>query len=263
MFEDVRVRSFRKDKQLRGQLQPPAAISEALAYAFDEYQEPSDEGTESADDAAQSELPPSRKRVAKPETWKRNNRPKKVKVVEKPPCGCGLRCFVTFGRAQRKRIREAFATLPRAEQKAYMKELIDLKRPASKGRPALQICRKQPRKFSATYHLKDGQARVVVCFKAFIAVLGVGAFQVKALNRKVWATPNASVASDARGKHGQQLKTPAATVRRVQRHIKAFPRKQSHYALGSTHQKCLAADLSVRKMQQWMMADMLVMRLPT
>ena len=166
----------------------PAAISEALAYAFDEYQEPSDEGEESADDAAQSELAPSRKRVAKPGTWKRNNRPKKVKVLEKPPCGCGLRCFVTFGRTKRKRIREAFATLPRAEQKAYMKELIDLKRPASKG-PALQICHKQPRLFTATYHLKEGQLRRRVCFKAFIAVLGVGAFQVKALNKKCGPRP--------------------------------------------------------------------------
>jgi hypothetical protein len=97
-----------------------------------------DEGDASSDSKAP---PPSRKRVAKPETRKRNTRLKTLVVSEKSPCSCTQKCFQRIGRARRKDIRIAFQKLDNAQQKEHMAGLIDLHKVVVQG-PALQIHRK-------------------------------------------------------------------------------------------------------------------------
>ena len=146
---------------------------------------------ESEDDENDEPPPPSRRRAARPETWKRNNRPKKQIVSEKVlgvlpffartylaslkgPCGCRMRCFTKLGRRKRKEIRKAFQSLPnRAKKQNHLKGLIELRQTVFKGK-ALEVHRKRkPRTFSATYFLKSpsDHKRVHVCLKAFLQIL--------------------------------------------------------------------------------------------
>jgi hypothetical protein len=214
-----------------------------LAYEY-KYQEPSD-----ADESSEGDAPeppgPSRKRVADPQKWKRNARKTKA-VAEKAPCSCSLRCYHKIGRSSRKQIRARFQALTRPERKHHMRGHIDLKKVIWKGK-AIQIRRRRPRRFTATYHLTPrGAERVQVCNNAFLAILGVGATQVKNLNKQVWNHPDAPISRDGRGMHGQQAQVPLDVVARVDAHIKAFPRKASHYALGG--KRYLSAELSAKQM---------------
>jgi hypothetical protein len=143
---DIESPSSDHDKQKKRKRKQPAAapISEALEYEFP-YQAPNaDEGdaSSSPDDKVP---PPSRKVVAKPETWIRNTRVKTLVVSEKPPCSCTLKCFERIGRSRRKDIRAAFSKLDLSQQKEHMAGLIDLHKVVFKG-PALQIARKRQQK---------------------------------------------------------------------------------------------------------------------
>jgi hypothetical protein len=112
----------RKRKAAPAQAPPP---SEYLALTALEYAPPpglSSGSDEEGEDAA--DVPgPSRRRVAHPETWKRNLKKPRLEpplVSEKPPCACALRCYQRIGREKRKVVRSTFQELERPQQKAYM-----------------------------------------------------------------------------------------------------------------------------------------------
>jgi hypothetical protein len=250
---DIESPSSDHDKQKKRKRKQPAAapISEALEYEFP-YQAPNaDEGdaSSSPDDKVP---PPSRKVVAKPETWIRNTRVKTLVVSEKPPCSCTLKCFERIGRSRRKDIRAAFSKLDLSQQKEHMAGLIDLHKVVFKG-PALQIARKrQQKQFTALYHIKTNHKRERVCNKAFLAFLGIGGRRVKNLNRYRWSHPknSSAVPPDLRGKHtSRPNRIPDEIVKQVDDHIASFPRESSHYAL-KTEKKFLSSDLSCRKMHR-------------
>jgi hypothetical protein len=146
--------------------------------------------------------------------------------------------------------------MERPQQKAWMRGLIDLhKVKKKKNASAMQMSRRrQPRAFTAEYHLKttaSSHKRHRVCLKAFIGILGIGGKQVKNLNKYSWANKDGPIVPvDLRGKHDSRPnRIPKDVVVQIDAHIKSFPREGSHYAL-KTSTKFLAADLSVRKMHQ-------------
>jgi hypothetical protein len=133
-----------------------------------------------------------------------------------------------------------------------MRGLIDLHKVVYKGK-GLQLRRRRQRAFTAEYHLKSptNNKRSHVCFDAFIAVLGVGAKQVKNLNTYVWTNPHGPIVpDDGRGKHANRPnRLSESVVARIDAHILSFPRSASHYSL-KTQKKFLSAELSVCKMYQ-------------
>jgi hypothetical protein len=239
----------RSRKRRKKALPASGAPSEALIYEFDYETPPSSD----EDDKQPEALAASKRRVATPENWKRNNRVKKA-VSEKPPCGCGLRCFHRIGRKTRKNTRSTFQGLDRAQQKGYMRALIDL-HPVKFVGKALQIRKRNQRLYTAQYHLQVASKRHHVCLKAFLGILGVGSKQVKNLNAYVWANPGgALVPEDGRGKHANRPnRIPSSVVAQIDTHIKAFPREDSHYSL-HTNNKYLSPDLSVGIMHRLYLA---------
>jgi len=236
-------------RQKRKRPLKPARPSEFLAYAFD-YKRPASSDDESGDD----QLPgPSRRRVAKPETWKRNTKKARLQplVSEKAPCSCSLRCFARIGRERRTQVRANFQSLARPQQKAYLRALIVLNQVKGKKAAFLMGRKRQPRAFTGEYYLKVGDKRHRVCLKAFIGILGIGSKQVKLLNSWAWHNPKgALVPPDLRGTHANRPnRIPADVVAQIDAHILSFPRESSHYALDTT-KTFLAADLSVRKMHR-------------
>jgi hypothetical protein len=247
-----KVRKASPKRQHKKPRRPPAhepGPSEALAYDF-HYEVPEEVDSSSPDVDDNKAPPPSRRRVAKPETWKRNTRPSTRVVSEKPPCSCTLKCFQRIGRARRKDIRAAFAKLDNGQQKEHMAGLIDLHPVVFKGL-ALQIARKrQQKKFTSLYHIQTSHKRERVCSKAFLAFLGIGGRRVKNLNKYRWEHPTdaSALPPDNRGKHlNRPNRIPDEIVKQVDEHIASFPRESSHYAL-QTEKKFLSSDLSCRKM---------------
>jgi len=77
-----------------------------------------------SDSPGDNEPPPTKRRVAQPSLWARNNRAKKVVVTEKEPCSCQNRCYRHIGQSRRKKMRTAFQLLERDQQKAFMRGLV-------------------------------------------------------------------------------------------------------------------------------------------
>jgi hypothetical protein len=241
---------LRPRKRKRPARSKPPPPSEFLAYQFDYVEPPS-----SADDSEEEPAAPgpSRRRLARPETWKRNIKKPRLEplVAEKAPCACALRCYQRLGREKRKQVRAAFQALARPQQKAYLRALIVLN-PVKSKKHGLQMARKrQLRRFTAEYTIKAGDKRYRVCCRAFQAILGIGSKQVKLLNTYAFNNPRGLlVPDDLRGRHlNRPNRLPAEVVRRIDGHIASFPRESSHYALATT-KTFLPADLSVRKMHR-------------
>lgn len=188
-------------------------------YSFRFAQRARSASSSSNDDAAPRPRPGAKRyRVAHPENWKRNNRPRKVLAAR--PCTCSRKCFDHVSVRQRASLRRNAAAMTTGERGRYFASLIDLKPTrAARGAAALQIRRRAPRAFSATYHAQVGSVRKIVCQRAFMSFHGVGNTALNSQNLHSWTTrndPEAPVSRpDGRGRHGRQASLPPLLIAKV------------------------------------------------
>ena len=174
----------------------------------------------------------SRKRIRRPQEWKRNKRkclrnagkeyinskgtkvPPRVAVID---CKCALRCFETASSSEREKILKEFNALASFDlQNSYLHGLIHSAEPkrryTSKGNDS-------KRKKTYFYYLRIEGVLKRVCLRAFCGVHGVTVKRIRNIRGKDCSPP-----IDQRGKHNNYPnRTPADSVACVERHISSFP----------------------------------------
>ena len=110
------------------------------------------------------------------------------------------------------------------------------------------VNQKSRRKKSVEYYLPKGDLPVRVCKAFFHAKLDITDRKSRYLLGKVKSSTVPS--RDMRGRHGNQAKTPIATVENVKQHILKFPIMESHYCRKGNLRKYLQPGLCLHKMYE-------------
>ena len=200
----------------------------------------------------------SRKRIRKPQEWKRSKR-KCLRNAGKeyvnsngttvPPrvtgrnCKCSLRCFHTVSHGDQLRILEEFNGLASFNlQNGYLHGLIRSSEPkrryTTKGKDS-------KRKKTYFYYVRIGGDLKRVCLTAFCSVHGISVKRVRNIRVKDCSPP-----IDQRGKHDNRPnKISSDSVTCVKTHILSFPRQTSHYSRASNpNKRYLSPELNIKKM---------------
>ncbi|XP_076087808.1 uncharacterized protein LOC143058197 [Mytilus galloprovincialis] len=172
----------------------------------------------------------TRKKIANPESWKKN--------IRKIKCQSGMEYVSDTGKTTR--IIQNYWNLKSYErQRDYISSRV-LER-NSIGSPS-----KKRKQVARTFtFIVEGQS-VRVCKMFFTATLGISRKTIEtALKKK---QNNSSPISDKRGKHCAHNRTPTEDLNIIRAHIEAFPVVESHYTRKDTNRKYLDSDLTIRKM---------------
>jgi len=207
-----------------------------------------------------------RKRVRKPETWKRNvsknNRLSGVehvslrnklisKRVRDPDCLCKNKCFSLFSDEDKETILSLFNAIGgKNTQDTYLVGLLDVKKVfrhrSRQGNGPKKTC-------SVKYKVKinnstDNEPFYYVCKKAFASLHGIG---ISTVERLVKESKN-KVASpvDKRLIHYNRVnKMPLSINFQIDTHIKSFPARESYYSRKVNNGVIyLSPDLNISKM---------------
>lgn len=169
-----------------------------------------------------------------------------------PNCNCKrLKCFETISQEERNLILKDFNQMAdRNEQNSYLASLITVQ----------QVLRRRVRgnEEYANLHdcsygyrvrvVRDGIANdIPVCFKGFRAIHGITSSKVEYIQKSLKLMGKAP--KDKRGTHairpGKLLKF---TQDAIDRHIKSFKGRKSHYSLYKSKKIYLPEDLNIKKM---------------
>ena len=205
-----------------------------------------------------------RKKVARPETWKKNVRKAlrlqgkqyfsengqlvRAKQVKDIDCSqCKMKCNRLKDRQEE--IFETFYSLPSYEsQKMYVTAHVTQKDTRTYHNVELNEGYDKTRNVCRQYFLTEDGQRERVCKKFFQATLSISHNYVQhALTR---SKDGAFLGTESRGKGTSHNAASSAAVERVKAHIRSFPTVPSHYTRRDTKREYLAPDLNIRKMWQ-------------
>ncbi|VDH95527.1 Hypothetical predicted protein [Mytilus galloprovincialis] len=190
----------------------------------------------------------TRKKIANPESWKKNIRKikcqsgmeyvsdtgktVKARSIKKHACSkCRFRCADKLSEDERLALFNNYWNLKSYErQRDYISSRV-LER-NSIGSPS-----KKRKQVARTFtFIVEGQS-VRVCKMFFTATLGISRKTIEtALKKK---QNNSSPISDKRGKHSAHNRTPTEDLNIIRAHIEAFPVVESHYTRKDTNRKYL------------------------
>lgn len=187
--------------------------------------------------------PKSRKRVRRPEKWKKTKRAKqrnsgeaytstsgkqvRAREMNNTPCGCSRRCYENVPADGRKKLFQGFWSTGNFDvQNAYLCGCIKIE---AVGRHYTSHGRPSRRSYTRAYYVNNGAVSVRVCKVAFLRIHGVSNGR---LGRALKAQQDAagSPHTNRRGKHEPANKTKRDDIAKVKAHIKSFPHYRSHYS---------------------------------
>lgn len=194
-----------------------------------------------SDSSVEGEAPStSRKRVAKPELWKKTVAKKQrdsgesyISVTTKrqvdarsvgPPCSCSNKCFEKIGMDNIQDIFQNFWAIgDHTAEKRYIHSRVfnhDVKRSTVQGRDSRRC-------HSRTYTVMSCNTVITVCMRAFLSIHGISEKMVRSSVDKVGAT--GTVEEEQRGKHRPHNKTPDEKTALIEKHINQLPTVTAHY----------------------------------
>ena len=101
------------------------------------------------------------------------------------------------------------------------------------------------RKHTIHYYLPVDECKVEVCKKTFLGTLDIGEKTVSYTLKK---KKNPFTSTDKRGKHVPRNTISEDEKNFIRKHIRSFPKTESHYCRKSTQREYLDSTLSIRKM---------------
>lgn len=138
---------------------------------------------------------------------------------------CRFRCHSKISETDRTKIFEDFWTLQTQHQKWSYLDKLTVKR---------HLPQESRKKKSRTYNLEVKGALIKVCSRMFFNTLAINDQWLRTLDKKTSAS--GVIDQDRRGKHTKKGRIlPRNTYRSVVKHIKKFPKVESHYCRKDTN----------------------------
>ena len=152
-----------------------------------------------------------------------------ARVMNNTPCGCGLRCFDTVNREQRKKLFDGYwSSCDFNVQSAYLcgcVKTVAVKRRYTKKASSRRL-------HSRVYYVSKGGLSVRVCKKAFLRIHSISNGRLdRALRAQI--TNDGSPHNDQRGCHPPANKTSDADTDLIKEHIQSS-HNMIHIILGLT-----------------------------
>ncbi len=204
----------------------------------------------------------TRKRLLKPETWKRNIRKSssnlgkehinsKGKLIpKKDPAPidcikCTFKCSENFNEEERKDLNNQYWSLEDyCRKKDFIIANVEIKE-IQRTRVDTKT-RKKNRSVSKEYYFTKNEVRYRVCQKFFSATLKIGYGSIEtALKNK---SSGVFIGTDKRGKAEAWNKTTEEEKQAIRDHINSFPVMSSHYKRKTTKRQYLDSKLTISKM---------------
>ena len=210
--------------------------------------------------------PQSRKRMRRPETWKRNIKKNKVNsglpyVSEgnkeipgkflKPSCGqiCRLKCASRFTETERQVIHTGFWKLAdNSLQRQYVSGNIEIAK--TKYR---RVVEGSSRGENLWYHLTSNGKRMKVCKKFFMNTLDISDKFIRTTWKK--ANGRCAIDKDMRGNQTNRENVSPAIKNNIMAHINSFHRVESHYLRAQTTREYIDGSLNIAQMYRYYKAE--------
>lgn len=184
---------------------------------------------------------PVRKRIRKPEQWKKSVVKKKRQSGEKyvsrttkmevaartvgPPCSCTKQCYELIGMEYIKEIFVNYwALADHSAQTSYINSRVRVENVAKSD-----VGEASRRKNTHVYTVLAANTPINVCLTAFINIHGISEKRVRSALKKSTGT-GSTVSGDQRGKHTPHNKTKHEVKELIEAHINQLPSNTSHYS---------------------------------
>lgn len=204
----------------------------------------------------------TRKRQRNPASWKCNKRKalraagleyvsarqkmipcREIKTFKNCVTKCIYKCSTHISEDERQKIFEKYCELTAHEKRLFV--LSTTKQLALERRRKEKTEENSRRKFTYNYYFSLQSSEIQVCKLFYLGTLNISQtpiYTCHATKDKIVNVPNPS----KQGKHTKHI-TPGEDVEIVRKHIKSFPKVESHYCRAKTQRLYLESTLNIKK----------------